>query len=77
MSKVASASLVAAGLLLITERPAHAYLDPGSTGLMFQVIIGTLLASLVTLRIFWQRLKYFFVHGLIRRRGSQDSEDAR
>ena len=75
ISKVATASLITLGLLVITERQAHAYLDPGSVGLVFQVMIGMLLASVLTLKIFWQRVKYFFVHGLIRRRGSQDNED--
>ena len=77
MSQVAFASLVTLALLVMTERQADAYLDPGSGSLLFQVIIGTLLASLLTLRIFFQRIKYFIVHSLFRRRLPGDNEDGR
>ena len=76
MSKVVSASLITLLLLIITEQQADAYLDPGSGSLVFQVIIGTLLAGLLTLRIFYERIKYFIVHGLFRRRRSEGNEDA-
>jgi|GEM_PF-2732796 hypothetical protein len=37
------------------------YLDPGSGSLIIQIIIGALLAIGLTIRIFWSRIKAFFL----------------
>jgi len=34
-----------------------AYIDPGSQSLLFQVLIGGLLAALYALKLHWQRFK--------------------
>lgn len=39
--------------------PAHAYLDPGSGGVLFQIVA----AIAVTLGIFWRKIKRLFVGG--------------
>lgn len=54
---------------------ANAYVDPGSTSLIFSWIVAGLAAAGMTLRIFWSRLK-----GLFRRDGQgsgDESEDPR
>jgi len=35
---------------------ANAYVDPGSGSLIFQAVIGGLLAAAVAFRVFWRRL---------------------
>ena len=52
--------LIAVLLLSALSTNAHAYLDPGSGSFIFQVMIGALLGALVTIKIYWQRLKSYF-----------------
>jgi len=51
--------IVSAGLLLsvIIIQPAHAYIDPGTAGLLLQAIIGGVVGALFTIRIYWQKIK--------------------
>ena len=35
--------------------PALAYLDPGSSGLILQAIVGAIAAGLVAIKIYWRR----------------------
>jgi hypothetical protein len=60
-SKVCTLAAVLA-LLLLAERPAHAYIDPGSTSLFLQGLIGGIAALVVLTKSWWQR-------GLARLRG--------
>ena len=39
----------------------HAYLDPGTGSMAFQLLVGGLVAVLATLKIYWARLKAFTV----------------
>lgn len=41
--------------LLALEVPVHAYIDPGSTGLLLQGLIGGIAAAIVLTRSWWQR----------------------
>ncbi|MFH0853028.1 MAG: hypothetical protein V1853_01350 [bacterium] len=52
------ALLSLAGLLLAW--PAQAYLDPGSGSFITQVVVATILGSLVALKVFFHRIKNFF-----------------
>ncbi|MBZ0187082.1 MAG: hypothetical protein K8F91_12615 [Candidatus Obscuribacterales bacterium] len=36
--------------------PALAYLDPGTGSFIFQLVIGSVLAGLTTIKIFWSRI---------------------
>ena len=40
--------------------PAHAYIDPGTGSLILQSIIGAIAAGLVTIKIYWQKIRAFF-----------------
>jgi hypothetical protein len=54
-------SLVFFGLLSLTmPMNAHAYIDPGTGSFIIQVVIGVLAGALVTLKIFWGKVKIFF-----------------
>lgn len=44
-------------ILLLPFFPAQAYLDPGSGSLIIQVIIGSILGILVTLRVYFNKIK--------------------
>lgn len=66
-----NAVLLLAGLLLVlAEAPVHAYIDPGSTSLFLQGLIGGIAAAIVLTRSWWQR-------GLarLRGRGAHDAGD--
>ena len=43
-------------LLLVSERPAEAYIDPGSASYLFQLVAGALLGGLFLLRTYWNRV---------------------
>jgi hypothetical protein len=50
-------AMTIAVLLVVGERPAYAYVDPGSASYLFQLIIGGLLVGMYFVRSFWIRLK--------------------
>ena len=43
-------------LLVISERPADAYIDPGTASYVFQVIAGAVLGGIFLLRTYWSRV---------------------
>ena len=47
-------------LLLALTPVANAYVDPGSTSLIFSWIVAGLAAAGMTLRIFWSRVRGLF-----------------
>jgi hypothetical protein len=46
-------------LVLVADRPAEAYVDPGSASYVFQLLVGTALGALFALRMGWDRVKTF------------------
>ncbi len=48
--------LLIGGLVMVTIRPAHAYLDPGSGSYLFQIAIASLVGVLVAFRHLWASL---------------------
>lgn len=56
---LASASLVGL-LLLVFERPAAAYLDPGSGSMLLQVLLGGFAAVGVAVKLYWHRFSALF-----------------
>jgi ABC-type Mn2+/Zn2+ transport system permease subunit len=57
--RVESLLLVAA--VLLVPAAAAAYVDPGTGSMFFQAAIASLLAALFTLKMYWRRLKNWFV----------------
>jgi hypothetical protein len=43
-------------LLVISERPAAAYIDPGTASYVFQVVAGAVLGGVFLLRTYWTRV---------------------
>ena len=52
-------------LLFITvSSPAYGYIDPGTGSLIIQGVIGAIAAVAVTVKLYWHKLKLFFLrHG--------------
>lgn len=48
------------GVLLI-PRPSNAYIDPNSGSLVAQLLIGAGAGVLVLIRIFWRKIKSWFL----------------
>jgi hypothetical protein len=43
-------------LLVVSERPAHAYIDPGTASYLFQLIAGAVLGVVFVMRTYWNRI---------------------
>jgi len=61
-SHIYSIVLIFLSLLLVTE-PAFAYLDPGTGGMLIQIILGGVAGLAVAGKLFWHQLKSFFRFG--------------
>ncbi len=48
-----------ASVLLLLARPAQAYLDPGTGSLVVQVLVGSALACLLGVKVFWRQIRLF------------------
>ena len=47
-------------LSLLVIAPAAAYIDPASGSMIFQVVIGGVMAAGLTIATFWRRIVSFF-----------------
>ena len=48
-------------ILLISPAPAWAYLDPGTASMILQVVISVLVGAAVAIKIYWNKVKDFFI----------------
>jgi hypothetical protein len=53
-------ALAVLALFAVMERPAHAYVDPGSGSMLLQLLLGGIAGVAVAVRMYWQRLRAFF-----------------
>ena len=60
------------GVLLLL-REAHAYLDPGTGSMFLQLLIGSIAAGLIMIRVYWERVKSFFSSRFSKLRLSEDN----
>lgn len=44
-------------IFIISTKPAHAYLDPGTGSHMLQLMVGGLLGGLFIIKTYWQQIK--------------------
>jgi len=44
-------------LILLLEKPAHAYLDPGNGGMMLQLILGGFAGIALMIKVLWKKLR--------------------
>ena len=59
---------------LVTVGPMCAYIDPGAGSLIFQVVLGSALAGLVAIKMFWGQLKVFTGRLIGRKSGNADAQ---
>lgn len=67
--------VVLAVFYLALTREAYAYLDPGTGSYIIQLIIAALLGGLFALKIFWNKVKYFFVSLFSKKKKDEKNED--
>ena len=67
-------SFVAAATLFwtIAAPSAHAYIDPGSTNFIIQILIGALAGAGLAIATFWRRIKLFFSRNKAKDDGAPD-----
>ena len=53
---IRSGILMAVAILLVYAQPAYAYLDPGSGGMIVQLLLGGVAGAVVLVKLFWHRL---------------------
>jgi hypothetical protein len=49
-----------ATVLFFTATPAYAYIDPGTGGILTQLVTGGVAGVLIVLRLYWSRIKAIF-----------------
>lgn len=57
--------------LFVLPVKVGAYLDPGSGSFIFQLLIGTLLGGLVAIKIYWKKIKSFFLNLFSRKKDEE------
>ena len=60
--------------IFMTGGDAHAYLDPGTGSIIIQGLIGVVAAASVTIGLYWQKIKLFFIRKNVEK--NSDSEDS-
>jgi len=53
-SLLISIALLSGFLLMVSIKPAHAYIELGSVGFLFQMLIASAFGVLFTLKIYWR-----------------------
>ncbi len=53
------ASVAVATIITLCSKPAFAYLDPGTLGMFFQMLIAIVAGALLFFKIGWTRVKSF------------------
>jgi hypothetical protein len=61
-------------ILLIWGNSAHAYLDPGSTSMIWQMLLVALASVVVFFKFFWHKLSSLFGQSNKKRDNSKPSE---
>lgn len=49
--------VVLTAIVVASEQPAHAYLDPGSGSYALQIAIAGVMGALFSVKMFWSRIK--------------------
>ncbi len=54
--------------------PAYAYLDPGTGSIILQLLLGGVAGGIVICKLYWARLKSFFVRDTKPQDKTEDTE---
>jgi len=61
-------------LICMVNTSAYAYLDPGLGSILLQATIGAIAAGSLTVKIYWQKIKAFFIKRKKRKKIDFDSK---
>jgi hypothetical protein len=64
---ITSVTLMVSLLLTLSTRSAHAYLDPGTGSMIFQVALASLFGVLLAIKTFWVQIKHFVLANILRK----------
>ena len=53
--------LMLISIVLLSHKNAYAYIDPGAGSMIVQVVIGVIAGSAMAIKIFWKKIKRFFL----------------
>lgn len=56
VARVASVTVIGAAVGLVST-PAHAYIDPGTGGMLLQLLLGGVAGAMVIVKLYWFRIK--------------------
>lgn len=70
------AVLTAICVLFLTARQARAYVDPGTGSYILQLILAGMVGAAFTLKLFWRRIKLFFLVNVLKRDGRTENQSA-
>ena len=62
--------LAALSVLFFSSEEAQAYLDPGTGSILLQGLLAAVAGALVTLKLYWYRIKSFFTRRTSQEEGS-------
>jgi hypothetical protein len=72
-STLVNTLIVALCITLVCVTSASAYIDPGVASLALQAIVGALAAGLLTIKLWWHRVKSFFFGNKAKPSGEQST----
>jgi len=55
-----TAVLIGVGALVFTASPAYAYIDPGTGGILVQLLTGGVAGLLVLAKLYWHKIRAVF-----------------
>lgn len=55
--RVVLVALCATLVIIGVQKPAHAYVDPGTGAMLLQLLLGGVAGAMVIARLYWQRLR--------------------
>lgn len=62
------------GLYFLSALNAFSYIDPGSGSYVLQILIASVLGILTLMKIYWSKLKTFFVSLLVKKSGNESKK---
>lgn len=62
------------GLYFLSALNAFSYIDPGSGSYVLQIIIASVLGILTLIKIYWSKLKTYFVSFLVKKPDNESTE---
>jgi len=68
-------ALPASLFILVFPHQAHAYLDPGTGSYVFQMMIAGLVGAAFAIKMYWRRIKAFFVNLSSKRQEGNENDD--